>query len=42
VGVLSFTLYYHPRWEHGLHARAAPSIAVQEYFDGSRWNRFAY
>jgi omega-6 fatty acid desaturase (delta-12 desaturase) len=53
TGVLSFTPYYHWRWEHALHHASAGdldrrgtgdvwTLTVQEYLDASRWKRFAY
>ena len=52
-GVLSFTPYYHWRWEHALHHSSAGdldrrgtgdvwTLTVQEYLDASRSKRFAY
>jgi omega-6 fatty acid desaturase (delta-12 desaturase) len=53
AGVLTFTPYYHWRWEHGLHHASAGdldrrgtgdvwTLTVQEYLEASRWKRFAY
>jgi omega-6 fatty acid desaturase (delta-12 desaturase) len=53
TGVLSFTPYYHWRWEHGLHHSSAGdldrrgtgdvwTLTVQEYLASSRSKRFAY
>jgi acyl-lipid omega-6 desaturase (Delta-12 desaturase) len=53
TGVLSFTPYYHWRWEHALHHASAGdldrrgtgdvwTLTVQEYLEASRWKRFAY
>lgn len=53
TGVLSFTPYYHWRWEHALHHATAGdldrrgtgdvwTLTVQEYLEASRWKRFAY
>jgi omega-6 fatty acid desaturase (delta-12 desaturase) len=53
AGVLTFTPYYHWRWEHSLHHAAAGNLdrrgpgdvwtlTVQEYLEASRWKRFAY
>src|SRR5579864_4384044 len=53
TGVLSFTPYYHWRWEHALHHATAGdldrrgtgdvwTLTVQEYIESSRWKRFAY
>lgn len=53
TGVLSFTPYYHWRWEHALHHASAGdldrrgtgdvwTLTVQEYLQSSRWKRFAY
>jgi omega-6 fatty acid desaturase (delta-12 desaturase) len=53
TGVLTFTPYYHWRWEHAIH-HSTPgdldrrgtgdvwSLTVQEYLESSRWKRFAY
>ncbi len=52
-GVLTFTPYYHWRWEHSLHHATAGDLdrrgtgdvwtmTVQEYLESSRWKRFAY
>ena len=53
TGVLSFTPYYHWRWEHALHHATSGdldrrgkgdvwTLTVQEYLEASRWQRFAY
>jgi omega-6 fatty acid desaturase (delta-12 desaturase) len=53
VGVLTFTPYYHWRWEHAIHHSSAGhldkrgtgdiwTLTVQEYLESSRWKRFAY
>jgi omega-6 fatty acid desaturase (delta-12 desaturase) len=53
TGVLTFTPYYHWRWEHALHHASAGdldrrgagdmwTLTVQEYLEASRWKRFAY
>ena len=53
AGVLTFTPYYHWRWEHSIHHSAAGDLdrrgvgdvwtmTVQEYLDASRWKRFSY
>jgi omega-6 fatty acid desaturase (delta-12 desaturase) len=53
TGVLSFTPYYHWRWEHALHHASSGdldrrgtgdvwTLTVQEYLEASRWKRFAY
>ncbi len=53
TGVLTFTPYFHWRWEHALHHwsagdldRRGPgdvwTLTVQEYLDASRWRRLAY
>ena len=53
TGVLTFTPYYHWRWEHALHHSTAGNLdrrgsgdiwtlTVQEYLESSRWKRFAY
>jgi omega-6 fatty acid desaturase (delta-12 desaturase) len=52
-GTLTFTPYYHWRWEHSLHHATAADLdrrgagdiwtmTVQEYLMASRWKRFAY
>ncbi len=53
TGVLTFTPYYHWRWEHSLHHATTGDLdrrgvgdiwtmTVQEYIESSRWKRFAY
>jgi acyl-lipid omega-6 desaturase (Delta-12 desaturase) len=53
TGVLTFTPYYHWRWEHALHHGTSGdldrrgtgdvwTLTVQEYLAASRWKRFAY
>ena len=53
TGVLTFTPYYHWRWEHSIHHASAGALdrrgtgdvwtmTVQEYLASSRWKRFAY
>src|SRR6185436_7288829 len=53
AGMLTFTPYYHWRWEHSLHHASAGDLdrrgtgdvwtmTVQEYLESSRWKRFAY
>ncbi len=53
AGMLTFTPYYHWRWEHSLHHASAGDLdrrgvgdiwtmTVQEYLESSRWRRFAY
>jgi acyl-lipid omega-6 desaturase (Delta-12 desaturase) len=53
TGVLTFTPYYHWRWEHALHHATTGDLdrrgvgdiwtmTVQEYIESSRWKRFAY
>jgi omega-6 fatty acid desaturase (delta-12 desaturase) len=53
TGVLSFTPYYHWRWEHALHHSSAGdldrrgtgdvwTLTVREYLEASRWKRVAY
>jgi omega-6 fatty acid desaturase (delta-12 desaturase) len=53
AGVLTFTPYYHWRWEHALHHASSGNLdrrgvgdiwtlTVQEYLESSRWKRFAY
>jgi len=52
-GLLTFTPYYHWRWEHSLHHASSGDLdrrgtgdvwtmTVQEYLESSRWKRFAY
>ena len=52
-GILTFTPYYHWRWEHAIHHGAAGQLdkrgtgdvwtmTVQEYLESSRWKKFAY
>ncbi len=52
-GMLTFTPYYHWRWEHSLHHATSGDLdrrgtgdvwtmTVQEYLESSRWRRFAY
>jgi omega-6 fatty acid desaturase (delta-12 desaturase) len=53
TGVLTFTPFYHWRWEHAIHHSTAGdldrrgtgdiwTLTVQEYLQASRWKRFAY
>jgi len=53
AGVLTFTPYYHWRWEHATHHGTAGhldkrgtgdvwTMTVQEYLESSRWKRFSY
>jgi acyl-lipid omega-6 desaturase (Delta-12 desaturase) len=53
AGILTFTPYYHWRWEHSLHHGTSSNLdrrgtgdiwtmTVQEYLESSRWKRFAY
>jgi omega-6 fatty acid desaturase (delta-12 desaturase) len=53
AGLLTFTPYYHWRWEHSLHHASSGDLdrrgtgdiwtmTVQEYLESSRWKRFAY
>ncbi|MCE9519762.1 MAG: fatty acid desaturase [Verrucomicrobia bacterium] len=53
TGVLTFTPYYHWRWEHSLHHASTGDLdrrgvgdiwtmTVQEYIESSRWKRFTY
>jgi acyl-lipid omega-6 desaturase (Delta-12 desaturase) len=53
TGVLTFTPYYHWRWEHAQHHASAGDLdrrgtgdvwtmTVREYLESSRWKRFAY
>jgi omega-6 fatty acid desaturase (delta-12 desaturase) len=52
-GVLTFTPYYHWRWEHAIHHASSGhldkrgtgdvwTMTVQEYLEASRWKKFAY
>jgi omega-6 fatty acid desaturase (delta-12 desaturase) len=52
-GILTFTPYYHWRWEHNIHHATSGhldkrgvgdvwTMTVQEYLEASRWKRFAY
>jgi acyl-lipid omega-6 desaturase (Delta-12 desaturase) len=53
AGILTFTPYYHWRWEHAIHHGASGdldrrgtgdiwTLTVQEYLESSRWRKFAY
>jgi acyl-lipid omega-6 desaturase (Delta-12 desaturase) len=53
TGFLTFTSYFHWRWEHSMHHATAGdldrrgtgdiwTLTVQEYLESSRWRRFAY
>ena len=53
TGVLTFTPYFHWRWEHAAHHATSGdldkrgmgdiwTLTVQEYLESSRWKRFAY
>ncbi|MCX6896804.1 MAG: fatty acid desaturase, partial [Verrucomicrobia bacterium] len=53
TGVLTWTPYYHWRWEHALHHSASGdldrrgvgdiwTLTVPEYLEASRWKKFAY
>ena len=53
TGLLSFTPYYHWRWEHALHHATSGdldrrgagdmwTLTVQEYLEASRWQRLLY
>jgi acyl-lipid omega-6 desaturase (Delta-12 desaturase) len=53
AGILTFTPYYHWRWEHAIHHSSAGdldrrgtgdvwTLTVQEYLESSRWKKFAY
>jgi omega-6 fatty acid desaturase (delta-12 desaturase) len=53
TGVLTFTPYFHWRWEHAIHHATSGdldrrgtgdvwTLTVQEYLESSRWKRFAY
>ncbi len=52
-GILTFTPYYHWRWEHALHHASSGdldrrgtgdvwTLTVQEYLESSRWRKFSY
>jgi len=52
-GVLTWTPYYHWRWEHAIHHASSGhldrrgvgdiwTLTVQEYLEASRWKKFAY
>ena len=53
TGVLTWTPYYHWRWEHALHHSSSGdldrrgvgdvwTLTVQEYLEATRWKKFAY
>jgi len=53
TGVITFTPYFHWRWEHAVHHATSGdldrrgtgdvwTLTVQEYLEASRWKRFAY
>ena len=53
TGVLTFTPYFHWRWEHSIHHSSSGdldrrgtgdmwTLTVQEYLELSRWKRFSY
>jgi omega-6 fatty acid desaturase (delta-12 desaturase) len=53
TGVITFTPYYHWRWQHSVHHASSGdldrrgdgdvwTLTVQEYLEASRWKRFAY
>jgi len=53
MGALTFTPYFHWRWEHSIHHATSGdldrrgtgdvwTLTVQEYLESSRWKRFAY
>ncbi len=53
AGLLTFTPYYHWRWEHSVHHASAGNLdkrgigdvwtlTVEEYLTASRWKRFSY
>lgn len=53
TGVLTYTPFYHWRWEHAIHHSSSGdldrrgtgdlwTLTVQEYLESSRWRRFAY
>jgi omega-6 fatty acid desaturase (delta-12 desaturase) len=52
-GILTFTPYYHWRWEHAIHHSSSGhldkrgtgdiwTMTVQEYLESSRWKKFSY
>jgi omega-6 fatty acid desaturase (delta-12 desaturase) len=52
-GILTFTPFYHWRWEHAIHHGSAGDLdrrgtgdvwtmTVQEYLESSRWKKFSY
>ena len=53
TGILTFTPYFHWRWEHAIHHSSSGdldrrgmgdvwTLTVQEYLESSRWRRFSY
>ena len=53
TGILTFTPYYHWRWEHSIHHATSGhldkrgtgdvwTMTVEEYLNSSRWKKFAY
>lgn len=53
IGVLTFTPYFHWRWQHGIHHGTAGdldrrgsgdiwTLTVREYLEASRWQRLVY
>ena len=53
TGILTYTPYYHWRWEHAIHHSSSGdlvrrgigdvwTLTVQEYLESSRWRRFSY
>jgi omega-6 fatty acid desaturase (delta-12 desaturase) len=53
TGILTFTPYYHWRWEHAIHHASAGhldkrgtgdvwTMTVEEYLNSSRWKKFSY
>lgn len=53
TGIITWTPYYHWRWEHSVHHATSGdldgrglgdvwTLTVQEYLESSRWRRFAY
>src|SRR5580693_285231 len=53
TGILTFTPYYHWRWEHAIHHSNSGdldkrgtgdvwTLTVQEYLESSRWKKFSY
>ncbi|HYG22318.1 MAG TPA: fatty acid desaturase [Verrucomicrobiae bacterium] len=53
TGLMTFTAYFHWRWEHAIHHSTSGdldrrgtgdvwTLTVQEYLEASRWKRFSY